>query len=111
MTLEALMVHDVTIVRSAEVDDRYGDTVADWSAADRVESKAWVSQRNTVEAVEHREGLVSSWVVYLPPDVDIGGRDRIEWGDLTFEVVGAPLPAYTPRGLHHYEVVMQVVEG
>lgn len=111
MSLDALMVHDVTIVHAAETTGRYGDSEADWANATRVDSKAWVAQRSSIEAVEHREGLVSDWVVYLPPAVEITGRDRIEWGDLTFEVIGAPLPAHTPRGLHHYEAALRVVEG
>lgn len=111
MTLAALMVHDVTILHPAAITNRYGDGAADWAGAERVDSKAWVAQRSSVEATEHREGLVSTWVAYLPPDVEIGGRDRIEWGDLTFEVIGSPLPAHTPRGLHHYEAALEVIEG
>lgn len=111
MTFPHLMVHDVTIVTPGESTGRYGDTVKDWSSASREEVRGWVARRSQEEVNGHREAQVSAWVLFVEPDVTVTGQDRVEWCDTTFEVDGPPLPAYSPRGQHHMEVPLRLVEG
>lgn len=114
MSLATLLVHDVTILRAGSTTDRYGDAVKDWATATSTASKAWVAQQSRTENVEGREALISEWVAFLPAGTDVAGRDRLVWGDLTFEVVGRPNTAPSPRlggASHHVEVTLTVVEG
>lgn len=112
MSIDALMTHDVTIVRAGTDTDRYGDTVADWSAATRRSSKAWISQTSASEILDSRNAELSTWRAYFPRTADVRAGDRIEWGSITFEVDGPPNPAHRPgTGVHHYEAPLKVVEG
>lgn len=113
MSLTALMVHDVTLVRAGTTTSRYGDSVKDWSAAERTSSKAWVAQRDRSENLDGREAQDRTFIVYLPAGTDVTGLDRVEWADLTLEVVGPPNRAWSPklRGEHHIELDARVVEG
>lgn len=54
--------------------------------------------------------LVSSWVLFLPADAVIGGRDEVEVGARAFEVDGQPVEMRTPRGPHHLEVRLRFVD-
>jgi hypothetical protein len=115
MTLTSMMVHDVTVVHAATTTDAYGDQAKDWAAASRTATRGWVSQTSGSEVLDGREAQVSDWVVFLPArSHGRSGGDRIEWADLpavTFEVDGPPNPARTPRGPHHIEARLRVVEG
>jgi hypothetical protein len=107
------MVHDVTLVRAGTAESRYGDDVKDWSSATRTLSKGWVSQRDRSEDTDSREAQVQGFVVYLPAGTDVSGLDRVEWDDFTFDVVGPPNRAWSPklRGEHHVELDIRLVEG
>lgn len=111
MTIAALMVHTVTIKRASTTTDRYGDTAADFDTATSTTTVAWISQRAASEIVNGREAQLSEWVAFLPADADVLGQDRIIWGDITFEVVGPPNHAWSPRGENHIEAVLKVVNG
>ena len=111
MSLDRLMVQAVTILTPGAATSRYGDTAKNWAAATETETRGWISQRARTENLDGREAQVTGWVLYLPPATTITGRDRLLWGDLTFEVDGPVLPAYTPRGLHHLEVSLRAVTG
>lgn len=111
MTLASLLVHDVVIVTPATEADRYGGTDKRWDTATETTVKGWVSQQSRSEVVDGREAQVSGWVLFLHPTATITGKDRVEWEGITFEVDGPPNPAYSPRGLHHYEVPLRVVVG
>jgi head-tail adaptor len=111
MSLAGLMVHDVTIVTANVTESRYGDDLKEWVAARRVETKGWVSQRDATEILGDREAQLSDWIVYLPVGTTISAADRVEWEGTTFEVVGVPNRAWTPRGPHHLEARLSVVTG
>lgn len=114
MTLASMMVHDVTVVHAGTTTDAYGNQTKDWTAATRTAVRGWVSQTSGNEVLDGREAEVSEWAVYLPAGTVVTGGDRVEWADLpavTFEVDGPPNPARTPRGPHHVEARVKVVEG
>jgi hypothetical protein len=111
VSLASLLVHTVTILRAGTTTDRYGNTEPDWDAATSETAKAWLSQQSRTEDVDGRDALIQVWVAFLPPDVSVSGHDRLVWSGITFDVDGPLLPAWTPRGLHHYEATLRVVEG
>lgn len=111
MSLATLLVHDVTVLTAATVTDRYGNAAKDWDTATEATVKGWVSQRSASEDRDHREAQVSDWVLFLHPDATVTGHNRIQWEGITFEVDGPANPAWSPRGLHHYEVPLRVVDG
>lgn len=116
MSLRTLMVHPVTIVHAATTTDRYGNTTKDWTTATRTTTNGWVSRATQLEDhTDGREAEVSTWKAYLPAGTAVDGGDRLEWNPtgslITFEVDGPPLPAFTPRGLHHIEAQLRVAEG
>lgn len=111
MTLAGLLVHDVTILTPTDEANRYGGTDKRWDTATESTVKGWVAQQSRSEVTDGREAQVSGWVLYLDPDATVTGRDRVVWEGTTFEVDGPPNPAWSPRGLHHYEVPLRVVAG
>jgi hypothetical protein len=105
------MVRNATIVTPGVTTDRYNNASKNWTAATRTPVKAWISQRNRAEVLGNREAQLSDWIAYLPAGTEIDGGDRIEWESLTFEIDGPPNPAWSPRGPHHVEVQLRLVEG
>lgn len=119
MSYASTLVHDITIVRPGTTTDRYGNVTKDWTTATRRTVKGWVSQQGsignpaTLEDLKGREAQVSNWILYLLPDEDVNGFDRIEWEGITFEAEGPINPAWSPRlkRRHHIEIQLKVVEG
>lgn len=111
MSLAGLLVRDVTRLRAAEVTDPYGSTVKDWGNATSITGKGWLAQRSRSEDLVNREAQISDWHLTVFPDFDVVGGDRVVVDGQTFEVDGPPWPAWTPRGLHHRELSLTVVEG
>lgn len=117
VSFATLLVQPVVIVRPGTTTDRYGNQVPDWATATRSSTKAWIAEQDTQEIVVGRDATVSTWRAFLAPDVTVLAGDRIEWdvpgspATVTFDVVGQPVPASTPRGLHHWEVSMRTSTG
>jgi hypothetical protein len=112
MSLRSMLVHEVAILRPALGTSRYGDASKDWVTAVETETVGWVARRDESEdRAEGREAQVSDWVLYLAATDDIQGGDRVVWGTTTFEVDGPPNRAWTPRGEHHIEARLRLVEG
>lgn len=111
MSLTRLLVHSVTIRRAGSSTDRYGATVKDWATATDAVVDGWVAQTSALEVTDTREAQVSSWTLYVPEGTDLLGGDRVLWDGITFEVDGPPNRAWTPRGEHHVEARLKLVEG
>jgi hypothetical protein len=106
-----LLVQDIVLVRAGTSTNRYGTVEKDWSTATRVTVKGWVSRSSQSEDATRREAQISQWVGYFPESTDVVGGDRVEWDGVVFEVDGPPFRAWTPRGEHHVEAPLRVVEG
>lgn len=110
--------HTITRVRAAQVTDRYGNLVTDWSAAERVAISGVVvqpvSQTETVTETT-RQVVTTGYRVYTEPgsDVDVRATDRIEWSGEVWEVLGevARWPNPVTGDVHHVEFDMQRVAG
>ena len=112
MSLDALLVHTVTIVHPGTTTDGYGDTVADWSGATEETSPARVTQRTATEDNNGRAATITEWRLLLPATATIAAADRVTWNGDTFEVVGDPVEAVRRSAtVHHVEVTLRKVEG
>lgn len=109
MSLEALMVHTLRVYnREAGSTGRYGDEVPTFD--DGIVVKGWVAASAATEQATDRETRLSEYDVALPADTPVDGTSRIEYENRMHEVVGRPRTAHTPRGAHHIELVMRIVE-
>lgn len=112
MSLARLMTDTGTIVRAAQVANRFGGTDLDWDNATEVDTLCWLSDGSSSEIIDGRDALVSSFRLYLPPDADITGRDRFRKNGITYLVDGAITTAARPgKGVHHLEAALKLVEG
>lgn len=111
MTLASLLVHDVSVLTATAVENRYGGTDLDWSNPTIATVKGWVSQRSSTEDFVDRDAQVDQWILFLHPHATVTHANRVAWEGIVFEVDGRPNPAWSPRGLHHYEVPLRVVAG
>lgn len=111
MSIEAFFVHDITVRRAAEVAGRGADTVADWANGSETTINGWIAQQSRSDSRTNRGGDVSGWLLQAPGTTDIRPGDRLEWKGFTFDVEGRPNPAWTPKGEHHVEVNLRLVEG
>lgn len=116
MVPQHLLVHEVTVIRPSERTDRYGNTVRDYDApASATEVRAWMQQdRHREPAEDGRDLLTQRWLM-VTDHLDVHAFDRVQWdapsGRLVFEVEGPPAPMMTPRGAHHLEATLRIVEG
>lgn len=112
MSFESLLVHDTYIVTPDESTDDHNNTVYDWGvAATRVAAKAWITQIATDENRADRQTPGATWVAFLRAGSEVGFANRIEWGDLVFEIDGLPRRAWSPSGEHHVEVPLRYSAG
>jgi hypothetical protein len=112
-----VLPHLVEVEHPGSRTDRYGNTLADWSTSTRSPVAAWLQQNTGGEDTDQRNAQIGEWLMICNPVTTAGqpltvyGADRVHWGGLRFEVLGPPGPAYTPTGLHHYEIRLKSVEG
>ncbi|MEU0675476.1 hypothetical protein ABZ330_21795 [Streptomyces sp. NPDC006172] len=112
-----MLPHLVDVEHPGSTTDRYGNSVADWSASTHAEVAAWMQQNTGAEDADQREALIGEWLMICNPvavdgtPLTVHGSARVHWGELTFEVIGPPGPAYTPDEVHHYEIRLKTVEG
>lgn len=109
---DALLPHEVTVVRPAVTTDAYGNDVRDYGAeATRTQMQAWLQQDHRTEPrSDGRNPLEQRWLMVTNDD-DIQGYDHVEWSGQTFEVEGPPEPVHTPAGYHHTESTLRAVAG
>ena len=111
MTFQSLMVHEVQLLAAGSATDAYGNTTDDWAAATSTTVVGWVTQQTADEDTRDRDQQTRLWKIFLPADTEITGHDRVVWDALTFDVVGPPARVWTPRGEHHIEADIRLVEG
>lgn len=109
----------VVRLRAGSKTDRGGNTVPDWSEA--AVSRLTVGQLSvqptsqTEEADASRTAVVTGWQVISAPgvDADIRHDDRIEWAEMTLEIVGevARYSGFLDSATHHIEFVMRRATG
>lgn len=111
MSLATLLSRDVMILTGTATTDRYNDTVLDWSAPTSRSAKAWFAQQDTSDDHEHRNAKITEGTVTFEVSAALAADERVVIDDTTYEVVGTPNVARTPRGPHHIEARLRVVLG
>lgn len=109
-----LLALDVVVIRAAQVADRYGQTTEDWATATRTTwPRAGAYEPTTGREVEDagRDTETSTARLWLSPDVDVTGRDRLEVGGTVWRVDGPPLLRYSRTGPHHLELRLVAAKG
>jgi hypothetical protein len=71
----------------------------------------WLEQTATVEITQGRSTVLSDWLLVLPPEAVVDPTDRVVVDGRSFEVVGQPLSAASPRGTHHIECRLRATVG
>lgn len=109
MTLRSLLTQTVTVKhRSDGAVDRFNNPSDVFDAG--TVYRARLEQATGDEQMTDRSVQTSDWLLFLPPEAVIGGRDRVEADGSTFEVVGPPVVQRTPRGAHHIEARLTLVD-
>src|SRR5688572_31212954 len=112
MSIARLLTQTVQIEHYDEsgVDD-HNDPVPAYG--DPVDVDAYVEQRQADEENVSRETAVSGWKLFLPASASVAHRDRVVYGDYTFEVNGTPHEVWNPRTeeVHHIEADLVLIEG
>lgn len=111
MSIERFFIHELVITRAAAIAGRGADVVKDWSAATTHDATGWVAQLSTDDVRDTRSGDESTHSLQTAATTDVRPGDRVVWKSMTFDVVGRPNNAYTPRGEHHIEARLRIVEG
>lgn len=111
MSVTALLIRQVTILRADETTDRYGNAVLDWSTPTETPTKGWMAQSSSTEDTDRRDAAVSTWTLVLGPDEDVTAADRVAVDGTVYELLGAPNVAWSRRGPHHIEATLRLVEG
>jgi head-tail adaptor len=111
MTIDRLLHDTVVLLHPGAGSDDYGNPVPTWAlgAASQTVS-AVVQQIGRAEQTSDRDTPASDWLLVVPAGTAISAYDRVRWQGATFEVIGKPAPWSTPRGPHHLEARIRLVE-
>lgn len=109
MSLRRLLTQQATIRRRVDgPDDGYGNPQPVWEDAGVL--PAFVQPLSGSEVESGADTQTTAYRGFLPPFSDVDGTARLVVDGVTYEVVGPPLRHRTPRGDHHVEVRLEVVE-
>lgn len=111
MSFPALLARDVTILTATSSTNRYGDTAADWSAPASRTAQCWFDQQTGADLLSHRSGIVTQARAFFDTTSSLAAGERVVIDDATYEVIGSPDIAWTPRGPHHIEAQLRAVAG
>lgn len=108
--LDHLLTQDATLVgRSEGATDPYGQPSQTWADIGTV--KTFMQPTNAQERQVGSDTQIATFKAFMPPDTPIDGLDRIRVDGTTYNILGPPLPHRTPRGVHHLQLMLEVVDG
>lgn len=90
--------------------DEYGNQVdTDYTVTT---INGFLEMKDSIESLNDRDTVVSSWECWLAPGTDINAFDRIVFGGQTYEVDGAPWQVWNPRiqVVSHIKCKLKVVQ-
>ena len=97
--MEQLGAHTITVLRAPLVEDDYGNSEPDWSAATSHDvSGCSVQPAQGTEATVGRETIVLRWQVYAPAGTDVTATDRVTYAGETYDVDGVQAWDFPPLG-------------
>lgn len=106
-TVKDTFTQTATVLTFTEgAEDDYGNASESWEAG--AEYPCLLSQRAAIEFTDDRNTQIREWVVRLPYDAAVTGKDRLQIDGSVYEIIGPPeIPAVAT----HLTVPVRVVEG
>lgn len=101
----------VTVQTPTTTTDRYSDTVESWATPTETNEPAWVGGQTTAETTVDGDRVIQRLACHLSADTAATASSRIVWRGDTYTVDGELLPMSRRGVLHHYELILQRVEG
>lgn len=107
--------HSLTVITPGTTTDAYGNTTLNYTVgaggATSSTRRGYVQPVDATEVNQSatREAMVREYRCF--DVVGFTGLERVTWSSLTLQVVGPSRRWDTPRGTHHYETMMRLVEG
>lgn len=111
MAFADLLTVPVTVITPGTVTDTNNDDLDEWATATTRDTLGWPYQTDMQEVVGNRDATVTSTQLFLAATDPINSNDRVTIDGTTYEVIGQPRRARTPRGVHHVEVNLTAVTG
>ena len=115
MSIARLLTQPLTIHHRGPTDppttDKYGNEIIVETGTEPV--NGYVEQTEAQEGTVDRETYITDWLVVLPADAALSGRDWVSYGGRTLEIVGPPAKPWNPRrrSVSHIEARGQEVVG
>lgn len=105
-----LLSEPVSVQKITGATDEYGNTVPS-NYGSPVSTLGYLEQRDSIETLEDRDTVVTSWVAWLPAGTNVAAFDRLNFGGQVFEVDGTPWRVWNPRkgSESHIECKLKVV--
>lgn len=91
----SLFNQPLTIRRTVAGVDEYGNEVR--TPGQPTQMLGYLEQSSSVEHVDDRDMVVTSWRLFLPADAQIDALDVVEFEGNTWQVVGNPDRKWNPR--------------
>lgn len=102
----------ITIITPGTRSSRVGDDLPDWDDTTTDEVRGRLVQRTATESrTAGRDEARDDWSLYLPADVTVTRRCRVECAGRTYEVTGEPYVPVAVGGGGHQELTVRHVEG
>jgi hypothetical protein len=111
--IEQLFTRKVTVLSGTEVPSGYGNaTKLDWTNPTPRQTVGWLGPYSgEAENALDRDQQMADATLYLPAGDPITALNRVQIDGVIYQVTGTPSPPFSPRGAHHVEVDLKVVEG
>lgn len=108
MTVESLMVHEVTLYTQTGIESGSGERTFDGGIA----TVMYLEPRTGEETEADRNTPIGDWIGFAKADETISSTSRIGYGAHVFDVVGPPEAKPNPRldTISHIELDLQEID-
>lgn len=108
MNLAHLFTQTATLVSMVEgATDPYGQPTESWD--DIGTAKTFMQPTNAQERQVGSSTQIATFKAFMPAGTPVDGLDRIRVDGTTYNILGPPLPHRTPAGVHHLQLMLEVV--
>ena len=101
------------VILRPDLTQEWGQQVVDWENITEIPVEGCVDYAlSGVETVQGVDVVAGTRQMFMPPDTDVRGTDRIRHLGHVWEVIGEPSEQISPTGeLSHIEVLLKRWEG
>ena len=108
--LSRMLQQPCRILTPTKVANGFGTPKDSWATPGTQELLCRLQLAAGSENLDGRDLSLTQWKLFLPPDAVISPHDRVAVDEKVLEVVSV-YPVFTPRGLHHFEVMLATFSG